>query len=297
MLSAVTDKSDRGVNMSETATVNKHKRTHKWAFPVGLIIVLLAVVGLVFIIVSSARGIGKAFDNSKQLEEYNKLLRPVVMNDPANFDDVTIADKAQLADIAIWSILTDELTPQKYEYTDEGMVIPAKDVEEKFHELFGSETEMSHATIEGYGYTFTFDSAAENYVIPLTGIVPVYTPRVVDINKKGSATVLTVGLLAGNEWAQTASGDMVAPEPDKYIRVTLRTDKDGTTYISAIQGTDAPETVITTEALTVAEDATVLISTTAAPEENSEENKDKEKDKESTNSESEKESTSASEED
>ena len=248
--------------MSDTA-VKKHNRTHKWAFPVGLIIVLLAVVGLVFLVVISVKGIGRAFDNSKQLEEYNKLLRPVVMNDPANFDDVTLADKTQLADIAIWSILTDELTPQKYEYTDDGMVIPAEDVEAKFHELFGSETEITHATIEGYGYTFTFDSQANNYVIPLTGIVPVYTPRVVDISKKGSATVLTVGLLAGNEWAQTASGDMVAPEPDKYLRVTLRSDKDGSTYISAIQGTDAPETVTTAEPLTVSEDATVLISTTA----------------------------------
>ncbi|MBE6835404.1 MAG: hypothetical protein E7515_04045 [Ruminococcaceae bacterium] len=274
--------------MSETATQKKHFRTHKWAFPVGLLIVLLAVIGLVFIIVSSVKGISKAFDNSKQLEEYNTLLRPVVMNDPATFDDVTLADKQQLTDIAIWSILSDELTPQKYEYTDDGMVIPAKDVEDKFHELFGSQTEASHSTIEGYGYTFTYDSDAENYTIPLTGIVPVYTPRVVDISKKGSAVILTVGLLAGNEWAQTADGDMIAPEPDKYLRVTLRTDKDGSDYISAIQGTDAPETVTTAEPLTVAEDATVLISTTAASEDKTTEESEKD--------ESTKESTTASEE-
>jgi hypothetical protein len=226
----------------------------------------------------SVKGIGKAFDNSKKIEEYNKLLRPVVMNDPATFDDVTIADKTQLTDIAIWSILVDELTPQKYEYNDDGMVIPAEDVEQKFHELFGSQTEITHATIEGYGYTFTFDSQANTYSIPLTGIVPIYTPRVVDISKKGSATVLTVGLLAGNEWSQTASGDMVAPEPDKYVRVTIRTDKDGSSYISAIQGTDTPDIVTTTEALTVAEDATVLISTTVAPETTTEEAGEEESD-------------------
>ncbi len=281
--------------MSETANVNKHKRTHKWAFPVGLIIVLLAVVGLVFLVVSGAKGISKAFDNSEKIEEYNKLLRPVVMNDPKTFDDVTVADKTQLADIAIWSILTDELTPQKYEYTDDGMVIPAEDVENKFHELFGSQTEISHATIEGYGYTFTFDSQANTYTIPLTGIVPIYTPRIVDISKKGSATVLTVGLLAGNEWAQKADGDMVAPEPDKYVRVTLRTDKDGSTYISAIQGTDTPEIATTAEALTVSEDATVLISTTAAPETTSETTADSESTTDET-ADSAEESTSASEE-
>lgn len=280
--------------MSETATAKKHNRTHKWAFPVGLIIVLLAVVGLVFIAVSSAKGIGKVFDNSKKLEEYNTMLRPVVMNDPATFDDVTIADKAQLTDIAIWSILTDELTPQKYEYSDEGMVIPAEDVEQKFHELFGSETEAAHSTIEGYGYTFTYDSQSNSYTIPLTGIVPIYTPRVVDISKKGSATVLTVGLLAGNEWAQTASGDMVAPEPDKYVRVTLRTDKDGSSYISALQSTDTPDIVTTAETLTVSEDATALISTTAAPETTGK--TDEKESKADDTADSSKESTSASEE-
>jgi hypothetical protein len=256
MLSAATGKSDRGMVMSEKAIETKHNRTHKWAFPVGLIIVLLAVVGLVFLVVLGVKGIGKAFDNSEKIEAYNKFLSPVVMSDPAPFDDVTKADKSQLVDITIWSILSDELTPQKYEYTDEGMVIPAEDVEKKFHEVFGADTEIAHRTIEGYGYTFTYDAAAKTYTIPLTGIVPIYTPRVVDISKKGSATILTVALLAGDEWAQAANGDMIAPEPDKYVKITLREDKEGNTYISALQSTDAPETVTTTAPLEITEEPT-----------------------------------------
>ena len=247
--------------MSETIT-KKHNRTHKWAFPVGLVIVLLAVVGLVFLIVSGAKGISKAFDNSEKIEKYNTFLTPVVMNDPAPFDDVTNADKIQLADIAIWSILSDTLTPEKYEYSDEGMIIPAADVEEKYHSLFGSDTQINHATIEGYGYTFTYDSQADNYIIPLTGIIPIYIPRVLEINKKGSSVILTVGLLAGNEWAQSPSGDMIAPEADKFVRVTLRENKDGTMYISAYQSTDAPETVSTSAPLEVETEATTEEKTT-----------------------------------
>ena len=243
--------------MSEENVKSTHKRNHKWAFPVGLIIVLLAVVGLVFLIVTGAKSLGGLFDNSKEIAKYNTLLTPVVMNNPDPFDDISKANKSQLADIAIWSILTNDLTPDKYQYSDSGMIIPAADVEAKFHELFGSDTAIQFITIEGYGYTFTYDSAANTYVIPLTGIVPTYTPDVVDISKKGSSTILTVGCLAGNQWAQAANGDMVAPEPDKYIKVTLRTAKDGSTYISAIQDTDAPEKVSTTE--------TTKVTTTAAP--------------------------------
>jgi len=269
--------------MSETA-VKKHKRTHRWAFPVGLIIVLLAVVGLVFLIVCGVKGISKAFDNSEEIEKYNKMLRPVVMNDPAPFDDVKSASGNQLVEIAIWSVLMDELTPQKYEYNDDGMVIPAEDIEKAFHGLFGSDTKITHATIEGYGYTFTYDSEANNYIIPLTGVIPIYTPRVVEISKKGSAVILTVGLLAGNEWAQAVNGDMVAPEPDKFIKVTLRTDKDGSTYISAIQDTDAPDTVVTTQELVITEPTTIAIPTQAQTSENASE-KDTSEDKTKTDGE------------
>ena len=141
------------------------------------------------------------------------MLTPVVMNDPDPFDDITKANKNQLIDISVWSILKSNLSPDKYEYGEDGMIIPEEDVTAEFHKLFGTDTEPEHATVNGYGYTFTYDSAKHTYSIPLTGIVPTYTPDVIKVQKKSGAVVLTVGYLAGDQWAQNSEGDMVLPNP------------------------------------------------------------------------------------
>ncbi len=176
------------------------------------------------------------------------------MNDPDAFDDITKANTAQLIDISIWSILKSDLAPDKYEYGDGGMIIPEADVTAEFERLFGTDVRPVHASIEGYGYDFTYDATKQTYTIPLTGIVPTYTPRVVDKQKSSNTIVLTVGYVGGDQWAQDKNGNLVAPEPDKYMKVTLR-EKDGAYYIGALQNTAAPET-----ATTAAQDTTAAAS-------------------------------------
>ena len=166
------------------------------------------------------------------------------MNDPDAFDDITKANPSQLIDISIWSILKSDLAPDKYEYGDGGMIIPEADVTAEFERLFGTEIRPTHTSIEGYGYEFTYDATKQTYTIPLTGVVPTYTPRVVDRQKSSNAIVLTVGYVGGDQWAQDKEGNLVAPEPDKYMKVTLR-EKDGAYYIGALQNTAAPEIATT----------------------------------------------------
>ncbi len=223
----------------------KHKRgARRWAFPLGLLLAVLAVVGAVTVVVAGVHAVQKAVEKSRNFDDYNRLLTPVVMNDPDAFDDITKANPAQLIDISIWSILKSDLPPDRYEYDDSGMVIPEADVTAEFQKLFGTEIQPTHATVEGYGYEFVYDAAKKTYTIPLTGIVPLYTPRVIARDKSGDTIVLTVGYLGGDQWAQDGEGNMIAPEPDKYMRVTLR-EKDDAYYISALQNTSAPETATT----------------------------------------------------
>ena len=223
----------------------KHKKgARKWAFPLGLLIAVLALVGVVTVLVAGVSAIRGVVEKSRNFDEYNTLLAPVVMNDPAAFDDLTQADPEQLLDITIWSILRSGLSPDQYDYDDNGMVIPEADVTAEFVRLFGTEVAPQHGTVEGYGYTFAYDATQQTYSIPLTGVVPTYTPRVVDKDTRGDTIVLTVGYIGGDQWAQDEQGNMVAPEPDKYMRVTLREGENGY-YISALQNTAAPETATT----------------------------------------------------
>lgn len=224
----------------------KHKGTHKLAFPIGMLVTILAAIGLVTVVISAVKGIDGAIDKSKKFEEYEKMLTPVVLISPDTFDDVTKADMSQLVEISIWALLKSDISPDTYESTGDGLLIPKEDVEAQFVKLFGTEVTPVHSTIEGYGMDFTFDSAKGTYTVPLTGITPIYTPDVIDKTTLPNSIVLTVACLAGDGWEQGENGEMKAPIPDKYLKITLR-EKDDAYYISAIQNTSTPEIATTEE--------------------------------------------------
>lgn len=224
--------------------IKKHKGTHKAAFPVGIAVTVLAMVGLATVIVLIGTGIKNLASKSKDYTEYNKLLTPVVLIDPSGFDDITKADMSELIEMSVWAILKSDVSPDTYTVGEGGLIIPEADVTEQFKKLFGTEVTPVHATVEGYEYEFTYDADAKTYTIPITGIVPIYTPKVIDKEESADTVVLTVALIAGEAWQQGADGSMVEPDPDKYIRVTLRV-QDGVQFISAIQATTTPETATT----------------------------------------------------
>ncbi len=225
---------------------NKQKKAnHKWAFPIGLAVVISAVIGLITVISALVGAISTALDKRNNYEEYEKILTPVVLIDPDSFDDITKADMSQLMEISLWSLLKNDIAPDTFESNENGLAIPKTAVEEEFKELFGTEIAPVHSTIEGYGIDFVYDNSAEIYTVPLTGVTPIYTPDVIEVSKTTDTVVLTVACLSGDAWEQSENGEMIAPTPDKYIKITLR-ENDGNLFISAIQNTTAPE-VATTE--------------------------------------------------
>lgn len=222
----------------------KSKSGHKAAFPIGMIVVLLAAIGFVTVVVAGVKGVDTAIDKSRHFEEYEKFFTPVVLIDPDTFDDITKADMSQLMEISLWSLLKTDVAPASFENNDNGLAIPKAAVEEKFIDLFGTEITPVHGTIEGYAIDFTYDNASETYSVPLTGVTPIYTPDVIKVTKTTDTVVVTVACLAGDAWEQGENGEMIAPTPDKYIRITLRENNENL-FISAIQNTTAPEVATT----------------------------------------------------
>ncbi len=240
----------------------------KWAFPVGIVIVLFALVGVISVIVLAARGIADITDNSEKFTEYEQFLAPVVMNDPDPFDDVSKAEMTQLLDATIWALMNSDIDPDEYEYAEgdtSGLIVPQKDIEKQFKKLFGEDVKPVHSTVEGGTYTFTYDEAKQSYIVPLTGVMPTFIPRVISQDKKGDSTILTVGYISGSGWDQDERGNYIEPAPNKYMKITLRLNEDKSYFISAIQNTEAPETAVMTTQKpvgTTAEETTLPVDTT-----------------------------------
>lgn len=224
----------------KTVSARKHRR-NKAAMPVGIVVIIFAVIGLAAVIAGIIFGVGKLTDQSAKKSEYESFITPVIMFDPDPFDDVTKGNQEQLINAAIWALLKSDLDTSVYATDDGNLSIPQKDVEKYFSKLFGPEAKPEHTSVTGLGYEFSYDSAKQAYIVPITGVEPIYTPRVFEISKKGNTVELLVGYLGSSQWAQAENGDMVEPEPDKYVTVVLRESADGY-YVSAIRSTNAPET-------------------------------------------------------
>ena len=227
----------------------------------GIAVVLLAAFGA-YQLVSIGVGYYKRVREEKaqaKTAEYYSYLIPAAAIDISPFDDITVADMSELVEMSVWSVLNSGLDPTQYVYEDDMLLLPQTQVESAFVHYFGTEKSIVHVTVSGYGYEFTYDASAKVYRIPLTTITPLYTPVIVSTETKGDAVTLRVGYRnAGLYSKDPVTGTLTAPEPDKYVSVTLRTASTGT-YISAVRSEDMPDNAA----------GNTVPSVTAAPEETS----------------------------
>lgn len=243
-------------------------KKNRLAFPIGIVAGVLAVIGLITVIKFSADTINNLTDNASEKAEYEKMLTPVVMFDPDPFDDLTQADVSQLLNSAVWALLMSEDGADKYPYSEGeniGIVVPQTDIEQFFISLFGTEIDIAslHSSIDMSEYDITYDAALKSYILPITGIESAYTPKVYEIEKQGSSLILSVGYIGNKAWVQISDGEYAAPEPDKYMKITLR-ERDGGMYVSSIQAVDGQEVIGTTERSETEPEATTAPETTEA---------------------------------
>ena len=223
------------------------KRLH---FAVGLLVTLFAVFGLGCAVFFSVRGVAahRAKKEEEKFAAYNEKLLAVAAVDPDAFDDVSAARMEDLIKIAVWRLIGAGVDPNRYVYANGELCLPQTEVEAAYTACFGAQVPIAHRTVEGYGYTAQYSEEDAAYYIPMTTLEPLYTPKVVSVETKGGAAVVTCGLISSGLWKQDrVTGDIVAPEPDKYLRVTFRMAA-GAEYISSLQSLGLPETALLPEA-------------------------------------------------
>ena len=209
------------INEQLVQEVEVKEKKKKSPFIVGLIVLVFAIIGVVSVGSFVKDIIVDKVTESEDYSEYTKYLTWVVGIDPDPFTDITKADFDDLLNIAVCSLLTSGVKTDDYDVTELGMVVPARDVEQSFKTMFGNDVQIVHATVQGYGYEFQYDAATHTYNVPLTGVVPPFSPRIEAVSKTGGLVTLKVGYVGTSSIEVGLDGTIAAAQPDKYMEITL----------------------------------------------------------------------------
>ena len=210
--------------VQEVEIAEKKKRA---PFFIGFFVLIFAIIGVISVGMFIKDSVSQKVSAENDYSNYTKYLTWVVGIDPDQFSDITKADFDDLLNIAVCTLLTDQVKTGEYDVTEQGLVVPGADVEQVFKKMFGADVQIVHATVQGYGYEFQYDAVTHTYNIPLTGVVPPFTPRIESVSKTGGLVTLKVGYIGTNSIEVAADGTIAAAQPDKYMQITLKETADG----------------------------------------------------------------------
>lgn len=222
------------------AIINK-KRKHKYVATIGMVLIALAVIGSIALCSVLVNFGARILDNTSQKEAFEWKVYPVLMLDPATFDDPAQLDEVFVLKTALWSTLLENRT--KYDYNEQGMlIVPASDLDVAAKSLYGSAVTLNHQTFfEGYEFNYLYDEETGTYLVPVMGQTAAYVPEVVDINKDGNVYTLIVGYVAPTTlWNVSEDGESESV-PDKYLYYDLEKIDRKNYVIKAVRSIPADE--------------------------------------------------------
>lgn len=162
--------------------------------------------------------------NALSKDEYSFYYIPVVINDIESFDYENSKLTDEMIAACCWSLISDEKSEEKYEYFEDKTVIPAKEVEERFTQLFGNKISFENKSINTNNCKFEYTD--DNYCVAITGITPEFLPKLLKFESEGENVILTVGCLKNDEYLQDSNGNTVEPEPYKKLEIVLCENDD-----------------------------------------------------------------------
>ena len=142
--------------MKTYMTPEEHARLHRRRArqTLGLLIAVLALVGIVTVVRAGVKGVATLFDDTQQKAEYEDRLEGLVLFDPLPFDGIENIDDLTLREAAVWgcvySIQETQGSFDNYN-TDpdtEQLLLPSVDVDAYLAKLVGPSFKLTHKSFE-----------------------------------------------------------------------------------------------------------------------------------------------------
>lgn len=177
------------VDVPEKPKRKKGKRIA--AFMAGVLVLVLAVVGLVNIIIGSVNMINDIADKTALKNEFALYLYPVVATDPPSFEKAETLTNSVIIKAAISKILLTGDT-SNYDVDTGVMYIPEFDVETNAKNIFGNSITFEHQTVGHVEDLATYFPEKKAYMVSSSSRIPNYFPVVTEISNIGETYTLTI---------------------------------------------------------------------------------------------------------
>lgn len=201
----------------------------------GIVLSLLAIVGLISTINFTIGAVKNFADNTQQKNEFAKFIYPIVICDPAPFNQTVKLRSDTMLTAAIWDIILYE-DKTKYEADFDMIIVPEVDVEQHATKLFGPGLSFEHQSLLNADVQFYYDETIKSYRVPSNPKYFTYSPYIEEISRVGERYVLVVGYVSPTPaWLTLTSDD--EPEPEKYVEYVVSKRSNEMTLV-AIQESD-----------------------------------------------------------
>lgn len=250
---------------------------YRFAAWVGLVVILLAVVGLLSLLTLGVRLIIQATDHTELQNELTDFAEPIIEFKFDGFESIDQADEEDLLLAAIYRITQAERIRQLQQKTDVSLyvideygrlIIPLREVNESFAILYGTDVTPAHRTIgeeSGLAYTYEYDKANACYHVPTSISSSLYTTVTDEFKVSGKTARLRVGYALTAQLDIDNHGELIPPTADqietyRYLTFT-RVESDGEPHwiLTAVTEETPPTAAATTTTTANAPSAVVTM--------------------------------------
>lgn len=205
-------------------TPDRRPGRHRLAAPLGFMVIILALVGIISLVVSGWGMVKKATDSTPLKEEMAAFLEPVMLQNPAAFTAAKqAATNPSCIKAAMWQVTeTDRIRMRtkkedsRFESDDSGRVLLSeKEVTDAFQGLFGADVtpDTSLFSQKGDAFSIWYDKDKKQYHVPAF-TASLYQPVVASVKKDGDGYQVKVGYVAQADITVDEQGNDVPPTVD-----------------------------------------------------------------------------------